>query len=731
MSRRVFESSEVFFSGELSDDNLVKAPEISQILRGIVKSQHTVTLRKENQQFMDALEEFLECKAKMDEACQGLVDSALANSNLEVEDLEGSAQHPQQAVSGQPVQGLSDLYAAAQQAQPIFFTRIQETVQTFRQSVGAEEQEIVVSEDKLKDTIRAMEKAKEDYADRPAPASWLYDIVRASIVFASSQQLLQFVETLLQDFTILQSKNRFQRPSFTGYRDWCLHLQIDTGLGFQHVCELQLHYQPILQLSKELGTYAHYQQFRFYFANADFEIENRVSDLNAIQGYQFHTREWKQKNIVDLDRLRRLASLFHHRLGEHLIAAKLECEILLAAKVCDVAYSYETLGSLLMKMTEDGETLYEEATLMHEQALQIRLNTFGKMHKSVASSYFQLGLLLEKQEKYYSALSMHNKALCIRLEAFGKNDPLVVASYNQIGMIWESLSGFDEAKSHYEKALEIRMDTLGEKDVLVATSHSNIGSVLEHQGKYKDALETHKKALQIRRETFGDRHRSVPYSLNKMGGVLKELQKFEEAKALHEEALQIQLDIHGEKPNPAVASTYNNLGAVFLRQGDYEQAKNMHQKALEIRLETLGQNHLSVANSYSTLGVILVKQRHYEEGKTMHEDALKIRLEALGERHVSVASSYHCLGVVLEKQMEYKEAELLHRRALEIRTEILGPNHLTVNTSKKRLQQVLEKQAEEDEFSSSESSSSSMIRSTMTACFRSVLKKKQPPKPPM
>ena len=193
---------------------------------------------------------------------------------------------------------------------------------------------------------------------------------------------------------------------------------------------------------------------------------------------------------MDLDRFRRLASLFHHRLGEHLIAAKLECEILLTAKVCDVADSYETLGSLLMNMTEDGETLYEEATLMHEQALQIRLNTFGKKHKSVASSYFQLGLLLEKQEQYYSALSMHNKALSIRLEVFGKKDPLVVASYNQIGMIWESLSRFDEAKSHYEKALEIRMDTLGEKDVLVVTSHSNIGSVFEQQGKYKDALPT-------------------------------------------------------------------------------------------------------------------------------------------------------------------------------------------------------------------------------------------------
>jgi len=704
---------------------------------------------------MDTLHEFLECKAKMDAKCDEMdndIIRPLANSNLQefgdMEDFEANnhkyntcTKYQQQSIAGTKVKGLRELYDAARKVRPVFATKMQEVVRDFCQSVGAaaaaeDGGNVILDIADLKDAGRAMEKAKENYESRlPGPSvSWLYDVVRGSIIFSSSSHLLQFVETITdsESFVIVKSKNRFQQPAFTGYRDWCLQIQIDTGLGFHHICELQLHCQAIKDLSAELGLYAYYEYFRCYFGDAgrNDDLEDRLEELKMIargKKYRISMLDSFMSETTDMSRLKRLSHLFHCRLSEYEIAAKLECHILSGSKVCDVADTCESLGEILMKQGQ-----YDEAKLMHENALQIRAETVGVKHKLVASSYSHLGLVLERCGQNYTAISMYNKALHTRSEALGDKHALVASSYNQLGLVWENLGRFEDAKAMYQKALEIRLDTLGDQDVSVATSHSNVAAVLEQQGKYDEALLSHKHALQIRREMFGDRHRSVAYSLNKIGGVLKELEKYEEATSMQQQALEIQLEIFGDK-SPSVGTSYNNLGAILIRQGQYEEAKVMHEKALQIRLETLGDKHISVANSYSTLGVILVKQRQYEEGRIMHDRALRIRRETLGEKHLSVASSYHCLGVVLEKKGEYKAAEKMHKRALEIRSEILGEDHSTVSTSSRRLKLVLEKQEDDDENRSSESSgTASMIRSTVAAsynCFRSVLKKpKQLPK---
>ncbi|CAJ1950764.1 unnamed protein product [Cylindrotheca closterium] len=744
MPRHIIESSEVFCSEELGNDSpTFSHPQIHQILKTIYqKSADDMELRQENKQFMDTLHLFLECKAKMDAKCDEMedirplqdCDLMVVVDDFELETNTYNTKYQQQSMTGIAVKDFSELYDAAKKARPIFCTQLEDFVREFCHSVGAKDGEsIVLDISGLKSAGRAVEKATKDYERHlPGPAaSWLYDVVRGSITFVSSDHLRQFVETIENNdfFIIVQSKNRFQKPAFTGYRDWCLHIQMDTGLGFRHICELQLHCQAVKDLSVELGSYAYYEYFRCYFGDTDRNLDDRVEELTMIatgKKYNVSILDSFMRDTANVDRLKRLSHLFHCRLAEYEIAAKLECHILVGAKVCEVADSHQRLGEILMK-----QGLLEEAKWMHETALQIRSETVGVKHKLVASSYSHLGLVFEKEGQTYTAMSMHNKALRIRLETVGKQHVLVASSYHKLGAIYENLGRLQDAKSMYQKALETRLDTLGDKDLSVAISHSNIAGVLEQQGSYEEALVSHKHALQIRRELFGDKHRSVAYSLNKIGGVLKEMEQYQEATSMHQQALDIQLDIFGEK-NPSVATSYSNLGAILIRQAKYDEAKVVHENALRIRLETLGDKHISVANSYSTLGVILVKQRQYEEGRIMHDHALRIRLEMLGEKHVSVASSYHCLGVVLEKQGEYKEAERMHKKALDIRSEILGEHHSTVSTSSKRLNIVLEKQEVDENRPSESKRTASMIRSTVTAsynCFRSVLKKpKQMPK---
>ena len=73
----------------------------------------------------------------------------------------------------------------------------------------------------LKGRERALQKADDDYIkQKPATAvPWFYDVVRGSIQFSTIEQVEQSILQILDDpsIAIVKAKNRFQRPSLTGY----------------------------------------------------------------------------------------------------------------------------------------------------------------------------------------------------------------------------------------------------------------------------------------------------------------------------------------------------------------------------------------------------------------------------------------------------------------------------------------------------------------------------------
>jgi hypothetical protein len=138
----------------------------------------------------------------------------------------------------------------------------------------------------LKGRKRTEEKAHDDYSERkPGPAvSWLYDIVRGSIEFSSSEQLLKCIELMKKDKSILivKAKNRFEHPSLSGYRDLNILIQIDTSQGFKHICVVEMHHKAIKKLDKKLKSHVYYEYFRSYFAGATGSLKERLDDLKLI-----------------------------------------------------------------------------------------------------------------------------------------------------------------------------------------------------------------------------------------------------------------------------------------------------------------------------------------------------------------------------------------------------------------------------------------------------------------
>eukprot|EP00957_Ditylum_brightwellii_P207294 15352337-Ditylum_brightwellii.AAC.1 len=98
----------------------------------------------------------------------------------------------------------------------------------------------------LKSRERCEEKVANEYND---DYSYLIDIVYASVVVADEDQLILVAEAL-RDLKIVQLKNQFKEPVFTGYCDALYNLKID-GI----ICEFQLHTSAIVTHKEESHHY--------------------------------------------------------------------------------------------------------------------------------------------------------------------------------------------------------------------------------------------------------------------------------------------------------------------------------------------------------------------------------------------------------------------------------------------------------------------------------------------
>ena len=76
------------------------------------------------------------------------------------------------------------------------------------------------------------------------------DIVRASAIFTTMQQLALAIEALLGDACVLivvRAKDRFNKPCDSCYRDMLLSFRLD---GSEHVGELQLQLLSIIDIKE-------------------------------------------------------------------------------------------------------------------------------------------------------------------------------------------------------------------------------------------------------------------------------------------------------------------------------------------------------------------------------------------------------------------------------------------------------------------------------------------------
>jgi hypothetical protein len=177
--------------------------------------------------------------------------------------------------SGDPVQSADELLSAATHFQDTFAEILHKALflagissEPYQHGTGRGTLKLCPT---LKKAARINAKAREEYADREPgpPFSWIFDVLRATIVLDTPQEINLLIAVLLSpDFgevQIVRLKNRCAKPLFQGYRDYLINIAIKLPDGWLHVCELQIHLRVVKELALKLRSHETYEFFRAHF----------------------------------------------------------------------------------------------------------------------------------------------------------------------------------------------------------------------------------------------------------------------------------------------------------------------------------------------------------------------------------------------------------------------------------------------------------------------------------
>jgi tetratricopeptide (TPR) repeat protein len=656
------------------------------------------------EQFFVRLQHFLEVRRKVEERAD-IMDPAnkvmdikckLHSGGIEKKGGKFKKEYQQHDLQDKLVRNLDDLYDAADPAHSELKTVMDRMIAEVK---GFDHTNIVIPP--LKPRDRAYQKAKEEYGDRrPGPSeSWLYDIVRASVVCKSYKQMADVNKWLGKNVHIVTAKNRFANPAFNGYRDLIYHVLLPYRDELAHICEIQLHHKDIKALDEQFGLPKHYEYFRGTFAGPWRSEEATLNDLEMLNKHGDFSGPVMMKIMKskDPDQLRLFAGICREYLGEFDKALELYRRVLIKQEESlgkdheSVAQTYMNLGLVLGEMGETDESL------MHlQKALAIQESILGTDHLEVADSYTEIGHMLSKKGDLNGALKEYQKSRKIREAKLGSEHFLVISSIQNIGRALQSKGEFKSAVTEYSKALKVQQSVLGDVHSDVAATHALIGTALCQQGDFDRSMEEHRLALSIREAELGKNHSMTAESHTDIGIVLCQKGDYDIAEWRHRKALRIREAVRG-KEHEDCAVSYSHLGLVLSKKGDFDGAMQEMRRSLQIREKNIGRDHPLTANCYVDMGNIQCREGAYEDALQKFRWAMVIRESRLGELHPDTADIYICLGRALNSIGEHAAALQEHRKALKIFETVLGKSHPSTATAYQCIADVLRAKGDKDE----------------------------------
>jgi tetratricopeptide (TPR) repeat protein len=631
-----------------------------------------------HQRFLDKLNHFFEFQRCAEERLsvvdpQGKIAGMKVKSHSKgIEEKNGTfkAGYRQQDIKGKPVRHLTDLYQAAEAAKPAF----EEFLKSLIVALDFTKDDLEIAP--LKPRARASQKARDEYTYRiPGPAeSWLYDILRASIVVKSYKQMSDINKYLKENVHIVECENRFAMPQFDGYRDILYYISVPYKDELAFVCELQIHQKEFKQY---FGVNSHKSSLCQYFAGPFRDPVETIRDLDMLQQVGKIDDNLMEFLLEanDSNQLKLFARIFFEQLEETEKALELFKRVLTMEEATFgkghviTGSTYQYLGQVLLSRGDaDGSLIYLS------EAEKVLSKNLGARNPEVATVLATIGDAQRSKGDFAEALREHKKALEIREEALGEDHQLVAESYVKVAQALGDKGDTKRGIAECRTALIIQESMLGEIDVELAPTQIMIGKLHFKQGEASKALDCLNKALALQEDAYGKKHLKIAETLDEIGKVKLEQGDLEGAETNHRRALLIREQMLG-KAHPDCAISYDHLGLVLNQRGDHEGALVVLRLALKIRMKVFGKNHTLTSDCYKDIATVMADKGDFDGAMSQLKECLILRKGLCGRNHPMVAEIINQMGRTKTKAGDPKEGLSNHEKALAILEKVVGTNH--------------------------------------------------------
>lgn len=500
----------------------------------------------------------------------------------------------------------------------------------------------------LKNRVRALEKARDDYDLRePGPGiSWLFDIVRGSILCSTEDEILQVVQYFQRpglNVELIRLKNRFSRPTPGGFRDINMNVKLNfespTGSQVHHVCEIQVHCMAVKDLCDSIDSHDIYKFFRTYFRGNAQAVDHRMALLEKLLSSSANGstvtdfRELTQEVILSgsVDRMEGLMNLL--------------------SLLCEYDHCI-TIKQFHVNLLETSQPCDRRALMMAK--------------KELSELYFSKGMYRESESLLKSVFDYYYTSL-------GPSHRLTRFVLNQRASIKKMNGEFQEAKRLFLLALAGKEDLLSpsidltnlprhfDEDLQALIALGNYATLLSTQGQLREAQRLYTVALTIKDRSLGPNHVETLSSVHGLASVSHQLASHDVAKQMYERALDGFEKAYGPE-HVDTLSVLSNYGVLCQDMGDVDKARQVYNRVVPLQERILGANNRETLLSINHLASILKHLGEWKQAEELYKECLRRKEDSQG-LSISTLATVNNLGVLYQEQGRYPEAKAMYLKS--------------------------------------------------------------------
>lgn len=247
------------------------------------------------------------------------------------------------------------------------------------------------------------------------------------------------------------------------------------------------------------------------------------------------------------------------------------------------------LSDLASSLLKKGEIA--EAENLLRESLQYSLSLEGQDSWMRINSRGDLGDFLVEQGKMEEAIQLYKSNIEEGNKLTDKPRPEIANSYYDLGRVYKRLEKYDDAQENIQQAYSIYQKTLGEETVQTAMARKQIAELYYFQGNYEKSRAEIDEVLKVIQKVVPEKPNLYTlYAENVLANILTKTGEAERAEKIMREVMADYPKLL-ESPNADIATAKKSLGEALIAQKKIAEAIQILTESEKEFVESVGEDN--------------------------------------------------------------------------------------------------------------------------------------------